>query len=92
MTGQSHVTVMEEAVCFLLRASREEISVTVHHSRMGEVVSGPSECRPSSFFSSNNSSLTLLISMELVLQEDTFLHRALMTILPLCAAMNCNYG
>lgn len=91
LSPQNTITVIKMMFAYCSEC-REGKGIIVHHLVVGEVVSSPHECRLSPFISPNNCSLTLLICIELVLQEDTSLHSLLMTILSLCTGMNCNYG
>lgn len=49
----------------------------VHHLLVSEVVRRPHGCLLSPFISPNNCSLTLLICMKLVVQEDTSLYTSI---------------
>lgn len=78
-------------VCLLFRLWGRKC-IMADHLLVGDVVWSRHECSQSPFISLNNCSLTLLIYVELVVQEATSLHSLFMTILSVCTGMNCNYG
>lgn len=71
------VTVIKIILANCTKCGGKERHYLVHHLLASEVVWKPHGCRLSPFISPNNCSLTLLICMKLVVQEDTSLYTSM---------------